>query len=401
MGSCLALFLARRGVDVTIFDMAATPMSGASRWNEGKIHLGYLYSGDPTLNTARRLLPGGLAFGRIVADLAGAPLEGDTTAEDDICAVHRDSVAPDEDVRRYYSALDALVREHPDAAGYLSDVTAARTRPLTAAERASVADPRSVVACYRVPERSVRTAWVADRLCEALSAEPRITQRMGVRVMAAKPVDAPDGPWRVDLQAHAEGEAVSVAGETVGGRYDLVFNTLWHGRLAVDRTAGLEPEAGWSNRYRVSAFVRTKRRLEIPSAVAVVGPFGDIKNYNRRDFYVSWYPAGLILESASVSPPEPRLTEQQRRCVIEQFGVALGRVLPGASEILANAESIAVEGGFVFAMGNGSIADPRSSLHRRDRFGVKRLGRYFSIDTGKYSTAPWLAEKLAGEVAGS
>ena len=40
MGTCLALMLARRGRRVVLFDKAAMPMSAASRWNEGKIHLG-------------------------------------------------------------------------------------------------------------------------------------------------------------------------------------------------------------------------------------------------------------------------------------------------------------------------------------------------------------------------
>ena len=57
MGGATALFLARRGVRVVLFDAAAEPFCGASRWNEGKIHLGFLYSGDPSLRTARRLLP--------------------------------------------------------------------------------------------------------------------------------------------------------------------------------------------------------------------------------------------------------------------------------------------------------------------------------------------------------
>jgi len=44
MGSSTALFLARRGAAVTLFDAAPAPFSCASRWNEGKIHLGFLYS---------------------------------------------------------------------------------------------------------------------------------------------------------------------------------------------------------------------------------------------------------------------------------------------------------------------------------------------------------------------
>jgi hypothetical protein len=74
--------------------------------------------------------------------------------------------------------------------------------------------------------------------------------------------------------------------------------------------------------------------------------------------------------------------------------------MPASAQILAEAQDIAVEGGFVFALGSGSLADAHSGLHRRDHFGVQRVGSYFSVDTGKYSTAPWLAQRLAREIAG-
>jgi glycine/D-amino acid oxidase-like deaminating enzyme len=40
MGASTAVMLARRRFLVEIFDLASQPFSGASRWNEGKIHLG-------------------------------------------------------------------------------------------------------------------------------------------------------------------------------------------------------------------------------------------------------------------------------------------------------------------------------------------------------------------------
>jgi hypothetical protein len=79
---------------------------------------------------------------------------------------------------------------------------------------------------------------------------------------------------------------------------------------------------------------------------------------------------------------------------------ALEPVLPGLGAVLDDAESVVVHGGFVFARGAGALDDPRSGLHRRDRYGVQRHGSYFSVDTGKYSTAPWLARELATEIAG-
>ncbi|WP_254813762.1 FAD-dependent oxidoreductase [Rhodovulum sp. ES.010] len=41
MGTCSALFLARHGARVTLFEQMAASMEGASRLNEGKVHRGY------------------------------------------------------------------------------------------------------------------------------------------------------------------------------------------------------------------------------------------------------------------------------------------------------------------------------------------------------------------------
>ena len=76
----------------------------------------------------------------------------------------------------------------------------------------------------------------------------------------------------------------------------------------------------------------------------------------------------------------------------------LGDIVTPVRALAEEAEEIRVEGGRVYALGQGSLADPSSRLHRRDRVGIHRLGRYFSVDTGKYSIAPWLAEGLAEEI---
>src|SRR5690606_34430140 len=98
----------------------SAPMAGASRWNEGKIHLGYLYGADPTLGTARHVLPGGLVFGRLVSDLVGEDVTGHATTSDDIYLVHEDSVVGIDALGRHFAAVSALVRSHPDAALYLT-----------------------------------------------------------------------------------------------------------------------------------------------------------------------------------------------------------------------------------------------------------------------------------------
>jgi glycine/D-amino acid oxidase-like deaminating enzyme len=387
MGCSAALSLARRGARVTLVDAAPRPCDGASRWNEGKIHLGYLYAADPSLSTARTVLDGGLAFKPLVERLIDQPLDAVTSPVDDIYLVHRRSVVDAEAMARYYADVSALVREHPRAAEYLSPAAQATARPLSATELRRQCDTPDIVAGFRVPERSVSTVWIADQLIAAVAAEPRIDTRCGVRVSCVRRRGGADGAMDV----------VTDAG--IDGPYAAVVTALWDGRLAVDAASGLAPPSTWSHRFRRSLFARTSQPVDLPSAVIGVGPFGDVKNYNGRDLYLSWYPTGLAVEGSALAPPPvPPLDETARAALIDTVLDRLGAVLPAVNALRPLLETVQVEGGWVYAAGTGALDDRRSTLHRRDRAGIVHDGRYLSIDTGKYSMAPWIADRLAREL---
>jgi glycine/D-amino acid oxidase-like deaminating enzyme len=381
MGSSVALHLARLGARATVFEREEAPFRGASRWNEGKIHLGFLYAADPSLGTARSVLDGGLDFASQVERLTGASCAERMTRADDTYLVHRGSVAPPDAAREYFERLAALVRDNPRAGDYLVDVSDCRVRELDPGELEAVADPDAVAAGLRVPERSVDTNFVADAFVNALGDTPAVEVACGVAVNAVE----------------REGERWMVrAGDEAHGPYDAVVNALWEGRPAVDRTVGHRPDEGEQHRYRVSLFVRTETPLDVSSAVVAVGPYGDVKDYGNRDFYVSWYPAGLLARSESVDPPPvPVLDDAAHERIAAETFAGLGALVPGVLEIERKATEVRVEGGWVYSQGRGLLDDPGASIHRRDRHGISRLDSYFSVDTGKYSVAPTLAEELA------
>ena len=388
MGSAVAIQLARRGFDVTVLDRETAPMAAASRWNEGKIHLGYIYGADPTLATAQHLLTGGLLFEDRLRELIDEDLTGHATTEDDIYLVHRRSVVGPDVLRAKFAAIDELIREHPDAGRYLVDVSDPRATEIEATELGELGGP-DIVAGFRVPERSVETGWIADRLADVLASTTGVTLRLGTDVVGVEPREPGLDRWRVRTR---DGEPEDV---------DIVVNALWNGRLPVDVTAGLTPRPPWTHRYRQCVFVRTRSEQHQPSALVAVGPFGDVKNYNGRDFYLSWYPVGLVGESAELELAAPDTpTGRDAEEFVARVRTALEPIMPGIGAVLDDAESVVVHGGFVFAQGAGALDDPRSGLHRRDRYGVHRRGSYHSVDTGKYSTAPWLARELADEIAG-
>jgi len=389
MGTATALSLARRRVRVTLFDAAPRACDGASRWNEGKIHLGYLYAGDASLETARRLLDGGLAFKGLVERLIGRSIDEATSPCDDVYVVHRRSIVDAGAAEAYYHAVSALVRENPAAATYLAPAQDARAVRLSPADLEAIADPAQVVAGFRVPERSVSTRWIADRLVEALAAEPCIEPRFATPVR---------GLQRRGSGADAPLDVVTAAG--TDGPFDAVVNALWEGRLAVDATMGVPPPVTWSHRFRRALFVRTTRVVDVPNVVIATGPYGDVKNYTGRDLYVSWYPAGLAAEGSAVVPPAVTpLDPADEARLADDVLASLGAILPGVASLRSAIASIEINGGWVYAAGRGALDDPRSTLHRRDRAGILREGSYLSVDTGKYSIAPWLAERIARELS--
>ena len=148
---------ARDRQPATLYDRAAAPMGGASRWNEGKIHLGFLYSADRSLRTAQEVLLGGLSFKRLIEDLMGAAIDPAVTPEDDIYLVHPDSVVDAEAMEAYFGRVAEFIRDHPHDS-YLAPIAPVHT--LSAGERERFAHS-AIKAGFRVPERSVNTHWHA------------------------------------------------------------------------------------------------------------------------------------------------------------------------------------------------------------------------------------------------
>jgi glycine/D-amino acid oxidase-like deaminating enzyme len=92
MGCSAALSPRTAGRRVTLLDAAPQPCAGASRWNEGKIHLGYLYAADPSLATRACVLDGGVAFKPLIERLIGHIGRRRDLTVDDVYLVHRRSV---------------------------------------------------------------------------------------------------------------------------------------------------------------------------------------------------------------------------------------------------------------------------------------------------------------------
>src|SRR5512139_1020992 len=97
-GCCTALALAERTVNVTLFDKNDMLLSRAAVANEGKIHLGYMYAGDPTLLTAKTMMAGALSFAPFFEGHLGQPAQSFSLSDPATYVVHRDSQQSSENI---------------------------------------------------------------------------------------------------------------------------------------------------------------------------------------------------------------------------------------------------------------------------------------------------------------
>jgi glycine/D-amino acid oxidase-like deaminating enzyme len=110
-GCCAALALAEPGTQVTLFDKNDLLLSRAAVANEGKIHLGYMYAGDPTLSTAKTMMTGALSFAPFFERYLGQPTQSFSVSDPATYVVHRDGQQSSEEIFAYLRTTHALINE--------------------------------------------------------------------------------------------------------------------------------------------------------------------------------------------------------------------------------------------------------------------------------------------------
>jgi len=379
-GCITACLLHDRGVKVLIVDRLGEVMQGASRWNEGKIHLGYTYVGTGSVRTAELMLAGAATFQPLVERVTGMRLDDDMFTRPIVYLVDVNSVFPSDILWQRTQAVHALVEEaavrYPwIAAGHPSDTALRRLDPYVAAE---ATQQTNVVAAWSTPERAICTRVLADRVAAAVRARDIPTIRGEI-----DSIEDMAGHWKISLAHEA----------SVRGR--VIVNALWEDRSRIDRR--FSQKGPVSIRWKAAVFARGQRQFgDLTPSTRILGGYGDITPYGNGDVYLSWYPSNMIARSDDGSAPtipDFDRTEMMRRTLE-------GLCLP--PEILGETDPQAcVRGGYVVARGSGDIYETTSPLHDRSAaFAVELAPGLVSVDSGKLTTAPLFAERAARLVLG-
>jgi len=370
-GSLCACLLRDAGVDVRLIDSQPRPMQGASRWNEGKIHLGFVYTGTPSLESARLMLEGAAVFEAVLGQL-GVSLSDQWYSDRVVYLVDENSIFPADLLwQRATLVADLLQTEaerRPGLRRYLGNEPVLRR--LDGDEAASRTKQGRFVAAWETAERSLSARPLADEIAEAVRRRdiPFATGRV-------RRIGGNDNLWTVETD---RGALLSAP---------VVVNCSWESRPALDAqvTPTVPPT---SVRYKRALFGRGLSAGIAPST-RILGPFGDVTPYRNGDCYLSWYPIALAGQSEDGTPPA--IADIVPSSLIERTLAIYGFDGPEWKTV-----DWTVAGGYIVARGHGNIADPASPLHSRSEADARELRPgYISLETGKFSLGPLLAARAA------
>ena len=387
-GCGVALELALRGQTVDLYERAPRLLQDASRHSEGKLHLGYVYAADDTMQTARLMASGAAAFLPTVERWLGPNAKGLVFSARFNYGVHRRSMLPVDELASRYESISRIVRtafrDHPSRAAS----EAAQLRRLEAGDRLQYSD--LIEDAYETGEIAVDTDTLSDAVERAVLGRPQI------RAYCSTSVN------RVDMQERRLALTDENSSARISDVYDHIVNCSWGSLPGIDATAGVFSRRPWS--HRIKYFVRrpaTDTVATLPSTTFVLGQFGDVVDFGRNGAYLSWYPAGRTTFTTGLQSPaglsEP--DEQQARSI--RYGVLCGlsTVMPAVSALPRQAVlRSAVRGGEILAHGQSDLDDESTELHQRHTIGPSSSAGYHSVNTGKLTMAPYFAMQVAERI---
>lgn len=382
-GVSIARSLALAGFKVDLLESKPEVLNAASRWNEGKLHLGYIFAKDKTLETARAMIEGSVSFFPILNHLFGAELPK-LLSTPFIYDVMQSGQMTVEEVRAHFQSVDQIINSLPTEIVYGYPSPLSETSDL---RRDSKRTSELVAHSFQTSEISLEIRPLIDYIRLQLEADSSIHIRCNTTVSSVT----------------REGDSTfTLFGESgpIGNEYSHVVNASWEGRLHLDQSVGHQLPDSWSHRYKVAVHFRhLPDYLNIESATGMLGEYGDFVQFGNGSAYLSWYPSGRLMFSRSILPPPPAtMDKQQTHDLFNQLVDGASQLWPQIESLRSFRENSEIRGGYIYTQGDTDINDPTSLLHSRSRFGFTCSDNYFSVDTGKLCTAPLVAQQVANHI---
>ena len=374
-GCLVALEMIALGHKAVLFEATESLINLASRWNEGKLHLGFTYSNDPSLRSAQTMIKGSFLFLERIKYLTGKDLSKSAFSNPFTYLVDSKSLLNPVQIEKHFSACDNLIRNQFTNGGYYHGYEGGPTYQILNKDEIMQVAGNWCIGAFRTMEVSLDPHEVGKIITDTLlSSDIEIYLNTRINTIEEK---------KNSYAIHTNRNSY--------GPFDCVINAAWHDRLRLDSTTGIFPQKEFLHRYKVAIHYRGALNKSLPSVTLVLGPYGDVVSFNDRS-YLSWYPICKLGSTSELSPPDygKLLTNENRSIILRKVVNELSSRLPdvaNAAEKLNDINQVDIEGGYIFAWGNKDVDVIDTKLHERHEIGIHRKNKYYSIDTGKYCLA--------------
>jgi hypothetical protein len=398
-GLSIALALAHHNIPSTILEKNSHAMRAASYGNEGKIHLGFVYAMDETLKTGRKMLLGALSFSHLLEKWAGSFNWDRFKTSPFLYGVMQDSLVNEAYLKTYYTKLSQEVSTTLNQLNipyeYLKEnLTPFFYEKLPPAEQIFKFNPEKLSSYILTNEKSIDTRLFSIDLLEKIKQIPMITLKCDHELVHAK--ETHQGYMlRVQTKEHVYEEQA-----------DIVINCAWYNRTKLDDmiipSQKLHTEKySYRIKHRVLAKPNIDTRLKHPITM-VQGPYGDVVPFSDGTVYLSWYPQCRTyidhLPPSIKDTPLKEIEEIGHNCIH-----AISEILPE----LKNSTMIECSPCIIVAKAEQKseeihdINHPKSDLHQRSQAGPICYKKWWSVDTGKLTLAPYYANETVKQIIAS
>lgn len=386
-GCCVAASLSDIAKRITLFESGPQLLGEASSYNEGRIHLGYTYGMDKSLNTARLMARAALSFENLLNRWFGEKISKIPRSSCFNYAVHKKGLLSGTEYGAFAKKVSEIIKQTLKRGDKYFGIDLKKPPSKLSSKYVSAHyDINNISSVFETSEISVDPEAIAEIIRKNIVKIPGVKIRCNTEVLATKIQNS-----RYILQL------LTPDNHQIDEPFDCVINASGRSLLRLDSLIGIQPPK--NPLFRLKYLIRTRTKdIDVTSTTVVLGKFGDTVNFN--DFmFLSWYPAGRLdwYEGLNPQKANPILTKQpQASRLKKEIIMGLSTIIPRLKSKQINNSDL--RGNWIYAPATSDVNNPTSALHQRTQVGIIQSGNYFSINPGKYTSAPYFANNLAKKI---
>jgi hypothetical protein len=388
-GCCIALLLSKYYKNITIIEQEENIMSKSSAAQEGRVHLGFLYANDKSMKTGYKMLNDALNFSNYIEYLLDEKLDWNTIKSKKYLYLNEiNSLLSEKEVDEYFEKLETKYHElisTNKSLNYLGQ------KPKTLYTKIKIPDYLNkdmFNVCYSTEEVGIVQNILRDKINKKLIEK-------NINIFFREQI--------VQLQKQNNKFMI----ETNKNKYifDNVVNCLWENKHKFDTQINYLHEININIRLKCGVVSECIDSLKGYSSINIInGPYGDFGNFSNHNFmYFTWYPVSVIKmiiddnnqhDSNELYKINSKLDDIEFKKQIEGHEKIFSKIFNIKNLSFVNPK---VSCNAVVASGINDIKYKDSYLHNRFNDPIFYDNNYYSIQTGKYTSAPYntyLFEKI-------